>query len=98
MVLRKALIWSCLVLAAVFAAGCQVRVEGPPRSEVVVVEEVRTVRGTAEVRTCPSMYCDVRMTVYRGWQVRVLGYRDGYAEVVVVNSGVRGWLLSRMLY
>lgn len=98
MVLRKTMIWSFLVLAAVFAAGCQVRIEGPPRSEVVVVEEVRTVRGTAEVRTCPSMYCEVRMTVYRGWQVRVLGYRDGYAEVVVVNSGVRGWMLSRMLY
>lgn len=98
MVLRKTMIWSFLVLTAVFAAGCQVRIEGPPRSEVVVVEEVRTVRGTAEVRTCPSMYCEVRMTVYRGWQVRVLGYRDGYAEVVVVNSGVRGWMLSRMLY
>lgn len=98
MVLRKTMIWFCLVFAAVFAAGCQVRIEGPPRSEVVVVEEVRTVRGTAEVRTCPSMYCEVRMTVYRGWQVRVLGYRDGYAEVVVVNSGVRGWMLSRMLY
>jgi len=30
--------------------------------------------------------------------VRILSYRGDYAEVVVVNSGVRGWMNSRMLY
>lgn len=98
MTMRKAMILAMLALAAAFASGCTVSVEGPPRSGVVVVEEARTVRGTAEVRTCPSMYCDVLMTVYRGWPVRVLGYRDGYAEVVVVDTGVRGWVVARMLY
>jgi hypothetical protein len=98
MVLRKTMIWCLLAVGLALGAGCQVSVEAPARSGVVVVEEARTVRGTAEVRTCPSMYCDVLMTVYRGWPVRVLGYRDGYAEVVVMDTGVRGWIVSRMLY
>jgi|GEM_PF-1109382 len=98
MLLRNVMILGMLVMTAAFAAGCTVSVEAPPRSGVVVVEEVRTARGTAEVRSCPSMYCDVLMTVYRGWPVRVYGYRDGYADVMVVDSRVRGWVLSRMLY
>ncbi|QLA15991.1 SH3 domain-containing protein [Desulfolutivibrio sulfoxidireducens] len=94
---RKILVLSCLAVVALFTLGCQVSVDAPPRT-VVVVEEARTVRGTAEVRTCPSVKCDIVGTVYRGWNVRILSYRGDYAEVVVVNSGVRGWMNSRMLY
>jgi hypothetical protein len=95
---RRICVLSCLAVVALVTLGCQVSVQPPPRADVVVVEESRTVRGTAEVRTCPSVYCDIVGTVYRGWVVRVLGYRSGYAEVVVVNTGVRGWMNSRLLY
>jgi hypothetical protein len=95
---RRIFFLTCLAAVAFFVMGCQVSVQPPPRSDVVVVDEVRTVRGTADVRSCPSVYCDYIGTVYRGWSVRVLGYRSGYAEVVVVNTGVRGWMNSRMLY
>ncbi|THB67382.1 MAG: SH3 domain-containing protein [Desulfovibrio sp.] len=79
-----------------FAVGCSVSVDvDPPPPSGYDRQVVDT--DSLNVRSCPSMECDVVTVVHRGQWVRVYEYRDGWARVKVRDTNVEGWCASQYL-
>uniref|UniRef100_I2Q7B1 SH3 domain-containing protein n=1 Tax=Desulfovibrio sp. U5L TaxID=596152 RepID=I2Q7B1_9BACT len=83
------------LLLAMLAVGCSVSVDLTPPPPAGYVRVVGA--DTVNVRTCPAPSCEVRTVAYRGQAVRVYEYQNGWARIVVVDSGVPGWIDARYL-
>ena len=84
-----------LLLLTVLAVGCSVSIDLTPPPPAGYVRVVGA--DSVNVRTCPSPGCDVRTVVYRGQALRVYEYQNGWARIVVSDSGVPGWIDARYL-
>ncbi len=92
---RPVIVLAMGLLLAMVAIGCSVSVDltPPPPAGYLRVVGAETVN----VRTCPSPSCDVRTVAYRGQTVRVYEYQNGWARIVIVDSGAPGWIDARYL-
>jgi len=80
---------------AVMLSSCAVSVgfvPPPPAGYVRVVAAE-----SLHVRTCPSEKCEARTVVYNGQALQVYEYQGNWARVVVLDSGVPGWVEARYL-
>ncbi|EFL52749.1 SH3 type 3 domain protein [Solidesulfovibrio fructosivorans JJ]] len=84
-----------LLLLTVLGVGCSVSIDLTPPPPAGYVRVVGA--DSVNVRVCPSPGCDVRTVVYRGQAVRVYEYQNGWARIVVSDSGVPGWMDARYL-
>jgi hypothetical protein len=84
-----------VLLLAVAGLGCTLSIDVPPPPPSGYVRVVGA--DTVNVRVCPSPSCEVRTVVYRGESLRVYEYQNGWARVVVTDSGSSGWMDARYL-
>lgn len=84
-----------LLLLTVLAAGCSVSIDLTPPPPAGYVRVVGA--DSVNVRACPSPACEVRTVVYRAQAVRVYEYQNGWARIVVSDSGASGWMDARYL-
>ena len=82
-----------LLLGALAACSVSIDLTPPPPAGYV-----RLVSGdSVNVRACPSPGCEVRAVAYKGQALRVYEYQNGWARVVLSDSGVTGWMDARYL-
>jgi len=95
MKMKPASLFAMGLLLAILVVGCSVSIDltPPPPAGYVRVVGAETVN----VRSCPTPSCEVRTVVYRGQAVRVYEYQNGWARIVVVDSGAQGWIDARYL-
>ncbi|MEA4856967.1 SH3 domain-containing protein [Solidesulfovibrio sp.] len=84
-----------LVLLTVLVVGCSVSIDLTPPPPAGYIRVVGA--DSVNVRACPSPQCEVRTVVYRGQGLRVYEYQNGWARIVVSDSGVSGWMDARYL-
>ena len=84
-----------LMLLTVLAVGCSVSIDLTPPPPAGYLRIVAA--DSVNVRVCPSPACEVRTVVYRSQAVRVYEYQNGWARIVVSDSGVPGWMDARYL-
>ena len=84
-----------LLLLATLVVGCSVSIDLTPPPPAGYVRVVGA--DSVNVRACPSPNCEVRTVVYRGQALRVYEYQNGWARIVVSDSGVPGWMDARYL-
>lgn len=88
-------VFGMLLLLAVLAVGCSVSIDLTPPPPAGYIRVVGA--DSVNVRACPSPQCEVRTVVYRGQGLRVYEYQNGWARIVVADSGVAGWMDARYL-
>ena len=88
-------IFGLLLLLTVLAVGCSVSIDLTPPPPAGYLRIVGA--DAVNVRACPSPACEVRTVVYRSQGVRVYEYQNGWARIVVSDSGVPGWMDARYL-
>lgn len=52
---------------------------------------------TLYIRSCPRKQCPVITTVFRGQQLRVEGFENGFHFVRVPGTPIEGWAFARHL-
>jgi len=92
---RLAKAFGLLLLLAALAVGCSVSIDLTPPPPAGYVRVVGA--DSVNVRACPAPACDVRAVVHRGQGLRVYEYQNGWARVVLSDSGVAGWIDARYL-
>ncbi|MHC1712643.1 MAG: SH3 domain-containing protein [Solidesulfovibrio sp.] len=92
---RLAKAFGLVLLLAMLGLGCSVSIDmtpPPPSGHARVVGA-----DSVNVRACPSPSCEVRTVAYRGQGLRVYEYQNGWARIVLSDSGVSGWIDARYL-
>ncbi len=83
------------LLLALLTVGCSVSIDltpPPPAGYVRVVSA-----DSVNVRNCPAPACAVVAVAHKGIALRVYEYQNGWARVVLADSGVAGWIDARYL-
>ncbi len=84
-----------LMLLTVLVFGCSLSIDLTPPPPAGYIRVVGA--DSVNVRACPAPSCEVRTVVYRSQPVRVYEYQNGWARIVVTDSGVSGWMDARYL-
>lgn len=92
---RLAQAWVLMLLLAFLAVGCSVSIDVTPPPPTGYVRVVGA--DAVNVRACPAVGCEVVAVAYRGQGLRVYEYQNGWARVVLSDSGAAGWMDARYL-
>lgn len=84
-----------VALLATLGFGCSVRIDLTPPPPTGYVRVVGA--DSVNMRSCPSPACDVVAVAHRGQTTRVYEYQNGWARVMLSDSGVVGWMDARYL-
>jgi len=84
-----------VVLLALLGFGCSVKIDLTPPPPTGYVRVVNA--DSVNVRVCPAPSCEVVAVARRGQALKVYEYQNGWARIVLSDSGVAGWIDARYL-
>ena len=97
--MKRSIIVICLCLCASLGlTGCfEKKVRLPDAPVVEYNGGVRMVKGTVNLRECPSTGCKIVLVLRKEDNVKVTAKQGSWVRVTVLNVGAEGWVARQYL-